>query len=252
MPKGELVTSDIRRKLSRLKGALRGRLLGEGLGWVVVALVALVFVTLAFDYTLRLDLPLRIAIMLCALAAVGFVAWQRLLSPLLVPMTAQNLALLVERRFGQLDDRLISALQFADGDDLEGYGMSRQMIHKVADEANRLASPLNFASVINARGLLHSLGGATGAIAVLAVFAVFQLPTLERWFERNVLLADIDWPQDTYLRVVAVDANQMDADGDFTVLRGEDLSIVVIADGEVQPPSISLHADYPSFGQTVE
>ena len=95
-------------KLNGLRRGLRGRLAIEGLSWIAVALVAVVFVTLAFDYTLRLERTARGLIMALSLAAAAWIAYRRLVGPMLVPMGPADLGLLVETRFAQLGERLIS------------------------------------------------------------------------------------------------------------------------------------------------
>ncbi|MFW6062479.1 MAG: hypothetical protein ACOC93_06685, partial [Planctomycetota bacterium] len=174
---------------------------------------------------------------------------RELLSPLRVPMDEDNLALLVERRFPQLGDRLISALQFARAGQRPGENASGEMIAHVRTEAIRLAEPLNFREVVATPRLLKAVGGAAIALAALGTFGALQADTLGRWFQRNVMLANVDWPQDTYLSVAGPGA---DENGDFTVLRGEDMEVVVTAEGRVIPPTVTLHATYPSVGRVEE
>ena len=107
----------------------------------MLAVVGLVLVTLAFDYALRLDRTLRGVIMGGALAGVGWVVWRQILRPLRVPMDTGALALLVEGRFAQLGDRLISAIQFARGGSVEPLGMSDAMV--AATNLDFGASPAN-------------------------------------------------------------------------------------------------------------
>lgn len=245
----DLLESTVRGKLSRLRVGLRARLAVEGVCWILLAAVLAVFATLAFDYLLRLERPLRAAALAAALTAVGWVAWRRLVLPLTMPMTADALALLVEQRHRGLGDRLISALQLERLADPAGAGMSPAMVRQVAREANELAGPLPFAVVIERARLVKSASLAALAVVGLGVFATAAGDTLDTWFRRNVLLdAGVEWPQNTYLRVTGA---SMDPNGDFTVLRGDDLAVEVHAEG-VAPPQITLHARYPSFGSTEE
>ncbi len=246
MAKGDLVQSDIRSKLNGLRLALRGRLMGEGLAWLLAALVALVFVTFAFDYLLRPDRVLRGAIMFLALVAVGCVVYRRLVAPLRVPMDAVGLSLLIERHFGQLGDRLISAIQFSESSEKTAAPVSRVMIDRMAEQANQLARPLKFSSVIEPKGLWRISGVAGLAIAVLLAFGIWQGDLMGLWFRRNVLLADAPWPQQTYLRVLG--------GPDFTVVRGEDITIVIEVSEESSkvPSVVTLHAKLPSVGRTVD
>jgi hypothetical protein len=248
MAERDLVQSSVRSKLDRFGRAIRARLLGEGLAWIVIFAIALMFASLALDYLLRLDRPLRVTIVVLSLGVLGYITWKRLIAPLLVPMAAESLALLAESRYPQLGDRLISALQFSDREDLERSGMSREMIHRMADQANQMAEPLDFNDIVEKRTLGKTVGGAGGALVIAALFVLLAPSTMGLWFQRNVLFAQVDWPQDTYLVVTGTDEK-----GNFTVMRGEDLEVVVTVEpNSVAPPFITLHARYETIGMTEE
>ncbi len=239
-----LLQPGVSNKLRRLRTFLRARLAFEGLAWLLIALVAAVFVTLAFDYLLRLDNHLQRACAVAAsLAVVAWVAWREMLAPLLVPMKAENLALLVENHYDQLGDRLIGAIQF--GRTAPAHGTSRAMVAKMAAEADVIAQPLDFREVVERRRLKRMLTVSACAFFLLAGFSIWQHNLMGLWFQRNVLFADVAWPQKTYLEVLN--------GPDFAVLRGEDLRIrIAVAEGGSAPPHITLHRLYPSVGRPTE
>jgi len=243
----EMLQGEVRGKLSALRVALSTRLLLEGLAWTVAALVALVFATMAFDYFLRLERPLRIAIASLAAAGVLIVVWRQLIVPLRVPMLAPDLALLVEHRFGQLGDRLISAIEFSGRSDAAALGLSAAMMRRVAAEANELARPLPFKEIVERRGVFRSWSVAGCALGLLIGFGFWQGDLLGLWFQRDVLFRDTPWPQETYLTVRG-------EPGDFTVLRGDDLTVLVEVEprSTFVPPHVTLHARYATIGRTEE
>ncbi len=242
----DLLHPDIRDKLAGLRRALTGRLAVEGAAWTVVSLVTLVFGTMAFDYLLRLERPLRVVIMALALAGVAWVLWRNLLAPLRVHMGMADLAMLVESRFGQLGDRLISAVLFSGRSQAENIGASEAMIAHMAAEANAIARPLPFGQIVERRGIFRSWSVACCALGLLLGFGILQGDLLNRWFWRNVLLADVPWPQATYVHV--------EGDGDFVVMRGDDLRVVVSVEDRslVVPQYAELHATYRGIGRTEE
>ncbi len=251
MPQGDLLHTSIRAKLRSLKTSIQARLVGEGLGWLVLTLVAVVFVTLALDYLLRLERPYRVVMMLLCLGGIGYIVWRALIAPLAVPIDTPSLAILAERRYRQLGDRLISALQFSHRQDLAQIGVSEAMIDRMAQQANEIAQPLDFKRIVRRKRMWQALGGAGAATVLLALFAIFQVSTMSLWFQRNVLFAQVDWPQQTYLVV-----GQMNEEGefverqDFEVLRGEDLQVVVtVREGSIAPQEITLNTEYESIGE---
>ena len=234
-------------KLNRLRLLLRARLAAEGLAWLLLALVAAVFLTLGLDYLLHLlrmdDQAQRAFVVALALAGVAYVAWRQLLGPLTVPMSPEALCLLVERRYSQLGDRLISAVQFALAETTEG--MSAAMIARTAAEAQAAAEPLDFARVVERRRVWLSLALAAAAIVMLGGFSIWQYDLMGLWFQRNVLFAETPWPQQTYLEVLGGQ--------DFAVLRGDDLPIeVAVREGSAAPAFITLHRLRHSLARPTE
>ncbi|MBT3200232.1 MAG: hypothetical protein HN350_09970 [Phycisphaerales bacterium] len=249
----EFLKSKIGRKLAQLRRTLRQRLAGEGVGWLAMALVALVFVTLGFDFFLHLSLPRRVGVMSVGLLGVLWVVWCQLIAPLIAPMDNEQLALLVEDRYDELSDSLISALQFSRSDAPETPGQSAVMVEKVIAQAGQTAEHLDFQKVVERKRLIRRISLAGCAVAMLACFSVLQAGIMNRWWERNVLFADTPWPQDIYLDV---SGPGMDEDGNFRVLRGNDLEIIVTArqgDPDIPtaaPAEITMYATYESVGDT--
>lgn len=147
MPLEDLITAGVRRKLSALRFILRADVVGRGLSWLVLALVGGVFLTLAIDRGLNMDRAQRGLIVGLSLVGIGYVLWRFLLRPLRVPMDAEELALVLERHYPQLDDRLISALQFAVRD-ASRTGASEDLIRAVARQANELTEQLDAAEPV--------------------------------------------------------------------------------------------------------
>ncbi|MCE5325681.1 MAG: DUF4175 domain-containing protein [Planctomycetaceae bacterium] len=243
-----LIQNDLLKKFSSLRRMLRGRLAAEGLAWLVLAAVAAVFVTMGVDFLLRPpERPLRAVFMLMALAGVGVVGWRRLVAPLRVPMSTEDLALLIERSHAQLGDRLISAVQFAASG--VAPGASAEMVQVVAAQAHAMAARIDFAPVVERANLRRVGTAAAAAAALLLGFAFWNGDALSRWFQRNVLLADVDWPQRTYLTVR--DETMKPLGDEVLVVRGEDLAINVTADLDSESPSsVMVYAKYPSVGDT--
>lgn len=255
---------EIFHKLTRLRCTLRARLAGEGLAWLVLAGLGLFVVTLGFDYTLHLDRVQRGLILgLCGLG-VGYVLWRRLLGPMLVPITDQSLALLLENRYEQFDGRLIGALQLTGRSATELAGMSRAMISKMAAQAEEISTGLKFTRVIETRRLRNvSISAGVGILLMFSAWLI-EPGIMNLWFQRNILLREINWPQRTYLSVYAIDSagrigllmpgldqSNMKIIREVEILRGEDLQIITTAAGQ-EPHFVTLRAEYPSVGQTEE
>jgi len=234
-----LISPEVYRRLSTLRRVLRLHLVGRGLCLLVVAMVVAVFLTLAIDYPLRLDRAQRLVILAMVLGGLGYVFWRFLVRPLTVPMGPEELALLFESRYPQLDDRLISLLQFGTRPSSR-VGASEAMIRKLAEQANALAARLSVGEVVESVGTWKRAGCLAGAVTALALFSVWKAPIMGPWFMRNVLLADLPYPRQTYLTV--------HGGPEFRVVRGGELVVRVTAKGVV-PPMVTFHMRFPGLGR---
>lgn len=234
------IAAEVHGKLAGLRRALRGRLFGEGLAWVIVALVGAVFVTLGIDLTLRLKRTYRIVMACTAMGAIMWTVWREILAPLLAPMGAEDLALLVERRHKQLGDRLISALQFVRSGGA-APNESPAMVDATVRQANALAAPLDLGGIVERNDLKRVGAIAACTIVLLTGFSIWQSRLMWPWLQRNIAFADVDYPQDTYLEVKG--------GPHFTLLRGTDLEVIIRTErrSTVTPPYVTLHAFYPSL-----
>jgi hypothetical protein len=243
----------IGRKLGRLRALLRRRLLGEGLGTVILVLLGVCVATLLVDYGLylaahrQLTVGQRLLLVLAGLAVLLWATWRRLIRPQLLRLADDDLALVVERANPALDDRLISALQLGRIDDPRAIGASSALVGKVEQEANEMASPLRFGDPIRSDRMIRRLGIALGAALLLGALGVARADVFMAWLQRNVLLRDVGWPRQTHLTV--------EKGNKFRVGRGRPLDVVVVADRDkVVPPSVTFHIQFgnaPGVEETV-
>ena len=229
-------------KLLALRRALKLRLLIEGVCWLLLAVAGLMLLTLALDYGLRLEKPQRAMVMALAAAAAVWTIWRQVIRPATAPMSMVDLALLVEQRYPHLQARLVSAVQF----DAQPAAptISSAMIDRMVAQANDLAGDLAFKDVVERRQLNRTIRLAISAVGLIIGLAIWQGDLVRLWAARNLLFADVPWPQSTYLTV--------EGGPDFTVLRGDDLRVDVTVESASPPANITVHARYPSVGWTEE
>ena len=252
--------------LGAVRRRLRMRLLAEGVVSLVLILAAGAAGTFCLDYSLRLDRPLRLGLLCVWGVLVLWVMWKKLLAPLLVPMTEESLAVLLEGRFAELQGRLIGTLQLA-GDAGDSGDVSGAMIDRMADQARSITGELPVGKLVERRRLGRLAMLMAGCVLILSSGAFARADLAQLWWQRNVLLQQIDWPQDTYLSVLAVGRGgeliplfEVASNGDvlahretIPVLRGGSLEIVVeVTPGTEIPDSVTLHTNYPSVGETID
>jgi hypothetical protein len=209
-------------QLRRLRGRLNRWLLVDGLRRLALWLLGLIAFDFVLDWLFVMDRPQRFVMLLLAGALLVAVFLRRLVVPLLRRPSDDALCLQVDRRHG-LGDSLISALQLARVSDVGSRGISPAMVNATIARGVATTNDVRFETVLDRSGHRRNLVWLLAATAVLLGFfgGVALTETLAVWFDRNILLADRSWPQDTYLAI----ANTQD--GQLRVPRGADWRISV-------------------------
>src|SRR5262245_21610887 len=120
--------------LGRLRGRIRRYVALEGTAIVLVVVGAAFWVSLAIDYWFELTSPARAFLLAVVMAgvAVAFV-WYFALR-VLRGLRHRGLALVLERHFPQLNDRLITAVELSDSPG-ERSELTAAMFRQTSDEA---------------------------------------------------------------------------------------------------------------------
>ena len=234
----------IRNKLRLLRMRLTGWMLVNGLAWLLGCAVVLIAFDIVIDRFLRMDFSQRV-IMLCLMGIVLLlVLYFKVIKPLLSVPTDDALILEVEDKNRDLKQSLISSVQLSRHDDatVAEKGMSASLVKATVEQGVQKAKAIDFGSALNvARGgwnwcLLLLFAGALGFVG----YKVYEGGFFETWFNRNILLTDDQWPQDTYL--IIPDA----VDGQLIAARGSDLTLRVLVDGDrskVKDIEVTLERD---------
>ena len=221
----------LHRKLRSLRGRLRGLIVLAGASRVVLVVVAALAVAFALDWTAKLESPGRFVVLFAWLALWAYALARFLVAPLRVRLGDDELALLVERRYPGLRDRLISTVQFARTRSVAP--LSQEMVDRLAADAWAQTAPLDFQAVAPARPAAWWALGALLVLAGACAYA-FAFPANAAIFAHRFLrpLSAVEWPRRTQLTVLAYDKDERPLafeDGVLYVPKGEDLNLAVWA-----------------------
>ena len=100
--------------LQQLRTRIRRYVLWEGVSLVVALLGVVFWVSLAIDYGLEPAGGVRTALLFIAVLGVGAACVWHVVLRLARSLGSRSLALVLERRFPQLNDRLITAVELAE------------------------------------------------------------------------------------------------------------------------------------------
>jgi hypothetical protein len=111
---------------------------------------------------------------------------------------------------------------------------SRALVEATIERGASAAAQLPFTDVINRSGLAKNVLLLLAALAVVGglAFGSTVLPHIRIWFQRNVLLYSVPYPQNTYLQIVRAE------NGTIRIPRGDDytLEVIVTKDSKTIPP----------------
>jgi len=222
-PKHPRLAPVIRATLDALRRRVRGYVWLEGLAAGALWLGVAFWVSLAVDWLFEPTAVVRCAILACAAIGLLAVFWFMIARRVLVPLSYSNLAMLLERRFPQFRDGLLTAVELCD----PSNGAAEYNAHLLAQTCRQAEGPVREVSlsrVFNRGPLRRRLGAAAVLLLSVLGFALASPELASVWARRAILFSDELWPRSTRLVIEGFDG------GAARVARGADLEITVKAD----------------------
>ncbi|WP_169976642.1 DUF4175 family protein [Tautonia rosea] len=191
-------------RIAGLRGRLRRVLILRGLCWTIFAAV-MAFITLTWiDWFVPLTWNVRVVTLVVAGVVVALVAWRELIRPLLFPFDDLRLALLIERRWPHLNDRLSSTIEFLKArgasDAADGRYGSEALRELTITQAMGDIESLDFQAILDPRPMRLAGSLAGWAVAVL-LLETFIAPEFQSIAARRFLLDEVAWPKRTELEI---------------------------------------------------
>ncbi len=222
-PQPELAP-DVRALLGGLRQRIRWYVWIEGLA-VAVAWLGLAFwSSLAIDWLLELPQAVRGCILAVVLVVLAALLFRRIGLRAFVPLSDSNMATLLERRFSEFDDSLLTAVVLTAPEHGEDPCDPEMLAHTCREAALRTGD-VRLRWVFNPLPLVISVCAAVLLTISVAVFLGFCPEPFGIWAERNLLLSAEEWPRTTRMVVEGFDEN-----GVARVAKGADFPLVAKAD----------------------
>ena len=211
---------ELQGKLRALRSRLRRFFVLDGLSRAVAAGIAVVTVSVFFDWVTRPKLPgpMRLVLLVGGMGLLAYVIWRYLVVPLTIRLSEDDMAIAVERARPDLRDRLISTVQLSRETEQPEFTASREMVQALAAETVAATSGLKFEEVARLQALRRQLmagGVALGFALLMAGLAPTWVKVgLARYFAP---FSAVSWPATTEIEVRDLPA---------VVARGDNLEVV--------------------------
>lgn len=230
--------------LERQRARVRRRWLVHGLGIVLGLPLAACLFFFALDHVLRLPLAIRLLHTAAIAGLLGWTAWRFVKYPLSRSLSQQDTAILLEARFPELHQRLVSAVQLG-GTATDGLrNQSQQMVRVLLDETMAAAKALPLHELFAPARTLRVWAGAAAVLLAATAGAVLQPATASAFVLRHLGMS-VSYPRATNLQVElppsGPDLHRVDdaASTTITMPAGGDLHVSVLAQGVV-PEGVEL------------
>ncbi|MCH2114768.1 MAG: hypothetical protein MK171_07665 [Pirellulales bacterium] len=190
----------VHRKMRYLRWLVRLYVGLEGLAAVVLVLGLAFWLGLALDWTFEPKPALRLVGMLVVLGAVGYVAQRFLFSRATAELPNTRLALLVERKYPELQQGLVTTVEAAQQQRTGPVG-NRALLRQTSQHASEAMSSIYLLDIFHYRPLIWKLLAALTIVASVAAFAVLRADAFGFWLTR-LQLSSAPWPRQVELSVV--------------------------------------------------
>lgn len=232
--------------LSGLRRQIRWYVTLEGIAWVLVVVAAIFWVTLGLNWGYfklsRLELPkwFRAALGVGAVLLVVAVFSVLLVRRLIKSMRAKALALVLERRFPELDDRLITAVEAHTAKSSTDTALTRVMLARTVSDVDAQASKLPVRDVFRGAPLWRALVIAVVLVGSVIGFGLWNREAVGYWYQAFFKLEDEYWDRETRLdaRVIGEPAliaqgaqdriREFDGEQVYKHPRGSDFTLSVL------------------------
>jgi len=193
----------LEQKIHVLRARVRRLVTLHGACWVAAAVLAAVTVLGATDYLIRFqDRGIRVICSLLVFGMFGWTCYRFLYLPSIFRLRDVDLAARVQRRFPELDDRLVSSVEFLRQEEDEPLAGSAALRRAVIAETTARTERLDFS------GALDTGAPRRAAIVALSVFLVAATLWAADPPASSIALArlanpfddDLAWPQRNLLR----------------------------------------------------
>ncbi len=186
-----------------------------GCAIAIVGLIVILAGAAIVDLLMPLPGSIRLALLIGVIGAVGYLLYRYLIQPLRAKLTPHDVALNVERKHQDLEDRLVSALQF--GEVETDDPIKSHLLQRLVTDAVERTEGIDFRTTVDKSKKRKHIGIAVAALTGCALIALI-FPT-ELNTSLNRLLSPWEKTEPVFTTKLTVEP------GNARILRGRSLAI---------------------------
>jgi hypothetical protein len=201
--------ADVTTLLARLRRRIRLYVWAEGIALALWWLGATFWIGLAIDYLPVLmgasEMPRapRLVLLLTIAAILAYVLYRWVFQRAFARLSDPSMAVLLERRFRQFHDGLVTAVELSERPD-HAQEFNQDMLRRTRQQALAETQHVRIGDVFRLSPLVTKVVLALAAVVPIGVLYALNAQAVEIWAQRLYLLGDQTWPRNTEIRVLGI------------------------------------------------
>lgn len=225
--------AELQAKILEARRVWKRSLFWAGFAIVLTGLLAILVGEAVVDWLMPLPSLVRIVLLVGILGATAYLLYKHLIQPLRASLTLRDVALNVEKNHPNLEDRLVSAVQFGNresDDPIEAH-----MLQRLVEDTTERIKGIDFKATIN-----HSRTRKHVSIATLAIVACGLVSLLfPTEIQTSLLRVLAPWEKTDPILTTRLTV----APGNARILRGKSLPIHVTVTGKSAQKVVLAYQD---------
>ena len=214
--------AELQAKILEARRVWKRSLFWTGFAIVLTGIITLLVGEAIIDWLMPLPSPVRIALLTGGAGVTGYLLYKYLVRPLRISLTLRDVALNVEQNYPNLEDRLVSAIEFGDRESTDP--IEAHMLQRLLDDTTQRTKGIDFRATID-----HSRTRKHVGIAALVIVGCCVLSLLfPREIHTGLLRVLVPWEKTDPILTTKLAVEP----GNARILRGKSLPIHVTVTGK--------------------
>lgn len=207
------LAAEVQSVLAGLRWRIQAYVWLEGISLAVIWLAGTFWIALALDYLPVLvgasEMPqwTRALLLLVMAGGFGYILFRWVFERVAVPLSDRSMAMLLERRFTDFNDTLMTSVELSQRKPEESE-FNSEMFARTSLLARELLPQVRLGQIFNLGRLAFLIFLAITLVSSFVAFGVKNLDALRTGVERLVFLQDQDWPRQAAITVVGIDVQR--------------------------------------------
>ena len=225
--------AELQARISGARRVWKRSLFWTGFAIVLTGVIALLVGEAMVDWLMPLPSAIRLALLVVGAGVIGYLLYKYLVQPLRASLTLRDVALNVERNHPDLEDRLVSAIEFGNRESTDP--IEAHMLQRLLEDTVERVKGINFKATID-----HSQTRKHVSIAALVVVGCVILSLLfPTEIHTSLLRVLVPWEKTDPILTTRLAVEP----GNARILRGKSLPIHVTVTGKSAEKVVLTYGD---------